>query len=221
MLTSTNNVDTQYIKVIVHAPAGAGKTRLCATVESPLIISAEGGLLSLREHNLPAYVIKSMDDMKGAYQEAMKPEYKWICIDSISEIAEILLADLKSKKADARQAYGEMNDTMVAMVRSFRDLDKHIYMTAKQDKVKDEVTGAMLYSPGAPGKQLSQALPYLFDEVFALQTWKDEQGVMQRALQTQRDNQYDAKDRSGALAFAEPADLGFIQNKILTPSHKE
>ena len=42
------------IKVLVHGPAGSGKTTLCATTGEPtVIISAEAGLLSLRGHDIP------------------------------------------------------------------------------------------------------------------------------------------------------------------------
>jgi hypothetical protein len=215
MLTSTADTEAHFIKVLVHGPSGAGKTRLAATVNKPLIISCESGLLSLREYDLAVWKVSRMEDLQGAYQEALKPEYEWIVLDSISEIAEVCLAEEKRLNKDARKAYGEMQDTMGALVRSFRDLPKHVYMSAKQAKLKDEVTGAMLYSPDVPSARLANGLPYFFDEVFALHSWKNDEGIVERSLQTTRDNQYDAKDRSGSLDFWEEADLGKIQKKIL------
>lgn len=215
MLTSTKNQETHFLKVLVHGPAGAGKTRLCATVPNPLIISCESGLLSLREYDLPVWKIDGMKSLEAAYEEALKDDYEWICIDSLSEIGEVCLAENKRSFADGRKAYGEMQDEMGGLIRSFRDMNKNIYMSAKQAKLKDEVTGAMLYSPSIPSNKLASDLPYYFDEVFALHTHIDDDGEAQRAFQTTRDNQYDAKDRSGSLDFWEEADLGKIQKKIL------
>lgn len=226
-ILNTKDVASKYIKVLVHGGAGAGKTRLCATTGgTPLIISAEAGLLSLRQENLDVVEIKNMNDLKDVYQYLTTDDkYDWVCIDSISEIAEVVLAAEKSKTNDPRKAYMEMQEVVTKMIRSFRDLNKNVYMSAKQEKIKDEATGGMFYAPSAPGTKISASLPYFFDEVFALQTWKDpETGELKRAFQTQRDAQYEAKDRSGALDFAELPDLSVVYNKINTqPSknHKE
>jgi len=215
MLTSTKNTDMHTMDMLVYGPAGSGKTRLAATLNKPLIISAEAGLLSLREYDLPVYEVKGMADMNGAYEEALKGDYEWIVIDSLSELSENCLTEAKASNNDGRQAYQEMADKMISMIRDFRDMPKNVYMTAKQDKVKDEITGAILFGPMTEGQRLAKALPYLFDEVFVLHNYKNDDGEIDRSLQTERDNQYDAKDRSGALDFWEPADLGKIQAKIL------
>lgn len=214
-INSTKEVGNKHIKVLVHGPAGAGKTRLCSTVNKPLIISVEGGLLSLADFDLDVVEINGMDGLREAYEFLLKDDkYEWVCLDSISEIAEVILASEKAKVNDPRKAYGETQEKMMGLMRGFRDLPKNIYFSAKQERVKDDVTGGMLYGPAAVGQKLGPAMPYLFDEVFALKTWKDDEGVTQRALQTTRDAQYEAKDRSGKLDDLEPADLGLILKKI-------
>jgi hypothetical protein len=104
---------------------------------------------------------------------------------------------------------------MTRLIRSFRDLPKNVYMSAKQEKVKDDVTGGLIFGPSAPGQKIATALPYFFDIVLALHSWKDAEGKIQRAFQTQGDAQYVAKDRSGALDLVEPPDLGAIYKKIV------
>jgi hypothetical protein len=216
-ITNTSAVAAQHIKVLVHGPSGAGKTRLCATTGGrPLIISAESGLLSLREFNLDVWEIKNYADLAEVFTFLRTDtSYDWVCLDSISEIAEVVLAAEKGLTKDPRKAYGEMSDKMVALIRSFRDLPKNVYMAAKQGKTKDEMTGAVMFGPSAPGQKIAEALPYFFDEVFALHNWKDDEGNYKSAFQTRRDAQYEAKDRSGALAPAEPANLGAVRAKIL------
>jgi len=215
--TNTSQIAAKHIKVLVHGASGSGKTRLCATTGGKqLIISAEAGLLSLHGTNIDVFEIKNVDNLREIYSHLLTDKiYDWICLDSISEVAEtVLAAELKNTK-DPRKAYGEMSNTLSEMIRCFRDLPKNVYMSSKQDRVKDDVTGQVFFGPSAPGQKLAAALPYFFDECFALHNWKDESGAIQSAFQTQRDDRYEAKDRSGALALAEPADLSKIYAKIM------
>lgn len=221
-ITNTQSMTAQYLKVLVHGPSGSGKTRLCGTTGGKtIIISAEAGLLSLRGQSIDVVEIKNMDDLREAYEYLEKDTtYEWVCLDSISEVAEVVLSTEKGNTKDPRKAYGEMNDVMTKLIRSFRDLPKNVYMSAKQSKIKDEVSGGMFFSASAPGQSIATALPYFFDEVFALHSWKDAEGVVQSAMQTQRDNQYDAKDRSGALDFVEPPNLKAVYDKIMNQQTK-
>ncbi len=222
-ITNTSNLAAQHIKVLVHGPSGAGKTRLCGTTDGkPLIISAEAGLLSLAGQNLDVWEVKSLDDLKEVFTFLRTDTtYDWVCLDSISEIAEVVLAAEKATKTqngkpmDGRLAYMNMADQMTALIRAFRDLPKNVYMSAKQGKVKDEITGGFFHGPSTPGQNFAAGISYFFDEVFALQNWKDAEGNIQSALQTRRDAQYEAKDRSGKLDLAEPPHLGKIRAKII------
>ena len=92
---------------------------------------------------------------------------------------------------------------------------KHIYMSAKQESIKDETAGITLYGPSMPGSKLGGQLPYLFDEVFKLGLGRTTEGVEYRYLQTRPDFQSDAKDRSGTLDAMEQPDLTHIINKVL------
>jgi hypothetical protein len=208
------------VKVLTYGPAGVGKTTLMATAPAPLLISAEAGLLSLRNVDVPVLPVKTLDDLTGIYnwilgsKEAL--QYWTIGLDSISEIGEVCLAAEKGINKDPRQAYGILIERMMLLMRSFRDLpNKHVFFSAKMEHYKDEVTGIVKYQPSMPGKQLGPAMPYMFDEVFYMGVGKDDQGKEYRYLRTCLDHQHDAKDRSGALDPIEPPDLTHIFNKIL------
>jgi hypothetical protein len=209
------------IKVLVHGRAGTGKTTLCKTAPDPIILSAEAGLLSLRNVDLPTIVIRSMSDLYDAYrfftQSAESRQFRTVCLDSISEIAEVVLGKEKIANKDPRKAYGNMADTMFDLIRAFRDLpDRNVYFSAKQTRNKDEVTGVTLYGPLMPGQQVGPQLPYFFDEVFCLDVARDNQTQqVVHFLRTTTDLQYDAKDRSGALDMYEPPDLSHIFAKIM------
>ena len=219
-LTTTREAAlTQGVKLLVYGKAGYGKTRLCATAPNPIIISAESGLLSLREHDLPVIEIQNVDDLANAFQWVTESEeskqFQTICLDSITEIGEQILANAKPQVKDPRQAYGELIEKMTMTLKEFREIKgKHVYFSAKQEPTKDDMTGVITYGPAMPGSKLGPQLPYLFDEVFQLGIGKEQDGTEYRFLRTKPDLQYEAKDRSGALDPIEYPDLNNIISKI-------
>jgi len=217
-LKRTKEATAQAVKLLVYGQAGAGKTSLIPTLPTPVILSAEGGLLSIADTNLPFIEITSMDDLREAYKwltsSTEAAEFESVALDSISEIAEVVLNAEKKINKDPRAAYGAMQEQMADIIRGFRDLPgKHVYMSAKLEKTQDEM-GRVLYAPSMPGNKTGQSLPYFFDEVLALRVEKDAEGFTRRALMTDGDGLWLAKDRSGKLEVWEDADLGEIIKKI-------
>jgi AAA domain len=220
--TTTDQAGTTHgHKVLVYSESGVGKTVLCSTAPSPVIVSAEAGLLSLRKVKIPVIEIKTLADLRDAFNWACTSKdvaaFETICLDSVTEIAEVLLADLIKTKGqnDPRKAYGELVPQMSEIIRAFRDLPgKNVYFSAKVEPIKDELSGTVKYGPSMPGQKLGPLLPYFFDEVFRLGIGKGQDGTLYRFLQTQPDLQYIAKDRSGSLAVYEPPDLSAVFKKI-------
>lgn len=228
-LTSTRATALNGIKVCVYGQAGAGKTVLCATTPDhakTIIISAEAGLLSIADTDIDVIEINDIDDLMNAYRwlttDPQGLSYDWICLDSISEIAEVILNAAKKESKDPRAAYGVMQEKVEDAIRAFRDLPRNVYFSAKMESYQDDV-GVVRYQPMLPGRKLPAGLAYFFDEVFFLRVTKDEDGNPVRFLQTQPDAKYHAKDRSGKLdPLGEPANLAYIQSKILsTPATGE
>jgi len=214
----TGGLSANGVKLLVYGSAGAGKTVLASTLPTPIILSAEGGLLSLQTLDLPYIEINTMEDLQEAYAWASGSEeaneYQSVALDSLSEIAEVVLSAEKKTAKDPRQAYGAMQEQMTDLIRAFRDLPgKHVYMSAKMEKSADEM-GRVAYAPSMPGNKMGQQLPYFFDEVLALRVERDDQGVAQRALMCDGDGLWLAKDRSGRLDPWEAPDLGLIISKI-------
>ena len=217
-LKTTGGLSANGVKLLVYGQAGAGKTTLIKTLPKPIVLSAEGGLLSIQDADLPYIEIGSMDDLMEAYEwltgSAEAKGYGSVALDSISEIAEVVLNSEKKIAKDPRQAYGAMQEKMADVIRAFRDLpDRHVYMSAKLEKTQDEM-GRVTYAPSMPGNKTGQALPYFFDEVLALRVEKDSDGASQRALMCDSDGLWLAKDRSGKLGAWEAPDLGEIIAKI-------
>lgn len=215
------------VNFLVYGPAGIGKTVLCSTASDNVIISAESGLLSLADYDIPVIEIKNRDDCIEAYrwvtesQEAK--QFNKVSIDSLSEIAEVLLTDSKQHVKDARQAYGMMSDDMSVLIRDFRDLKTHhVYFSAKEYGVTNEETGRVTYTPSVPGNRLLQNLPYFFDEVFAMKLGKSQDGTIYRYLQTVKDfNHIHIKDRSGKLDPVAEPNIDAIIDIIMAPTTAE
>lgn len=213
----TRDLTKSGVKLLVYGAAGAGKTSLITTLPKPIVLSAEAGLLSIQDADLPFIEINTIDDLRQAYVYITSDagaEYESVALDSISEIAEVVLNAEKKIAKDPRQAYGAMQEQVSDLIRAFRDLPgKHVYMSAKLEKSQDEM-GRMLYAPSMPGNKVGQSLPYFFDEVLALRVERDAEGNTQRALMCDTDGLWAAKDRSGKLAPWEAPDLGAIIEKI-------
>ena len=196
---STADIQFHGVKCIIFGGPGVGKTRSIATAPKPIIISAEEGLLSLMEVDVPFIEVKSLDDLNEAYNFLKKDAgqtYKTIGLDSLSEIAEVLIAQELPKHKDGRQAYAALAQAMIPMLKKFRDLkDVNTVFSCKKIDVKDEESGVVTTELFLPGNVLSNQIPYLVDELFYMDV--DRTGIP--FLQTKPNRKAFSKDRSGAL----------------------
>jgi phage nucleotide-binding protein len=213
-LKTTSSIATSHINILCYGQSGSGKTTLIKTLPKPIILSAESGLRSLDGTDIPYIEVETMDDLKEAYSWLKNEggEYSSVAIDSISEIGEVVLSEEKQKSKDPRQAYGALADSMMSIIRAFRNLPMHVYMTAKLSQVQDDV-GKLFWGPSMPGSKTGQQLPYLFDEVLAMRFGKTDDKEW-RGLMCKGDTSWIAKDRSGKLSDWEDPDLGKLIAKI-------
>ena len=206
---NTSDVHEDGVKMLVYGQSGTGKTSMIKTATNPLIISSESGLLSLADVSIPAVEISNEADLKEAYEYARDSEFDTICLDSLSDIAETLLEDYKSKVSDGRQAYGKMNDVINKYVRKFRGLKgKHVFITAKEGKT--EINNVAIAAPSMPGQTLTTQIPYPFDLVLRLES--NRKG--ERILHTASTFSQVCKDRSNTLEVKEEANIANLIKKI-------
>jgi len=206
------------LKAVIYGGAGVGKTVFCTTSgDRSILLSAEAGLLSIRntKADIAIHEVRTLEDVGAAYEYLKNDtEFKTILIDSITEVAEVCLAEQLKQTADARKAYGELIQRMTNLIKAFRDLPgRDVVMTAKVERVLDD-SNHLLYAPAMPGAKLGVALPYLFDLVCPLRVEKDKDGELQRWLQTGSDGSYVAKDRSGLLPMFTEPNLAAIKAQV-------
>ena len=143
-------------------------------------------------------------------------QYDTVCLDSVSEISEILLTWEKARSKDPRMAYGNVQESVTNLMRSFRDLHMHVLFLCKEDVVNDD--GVLRHAPKMVGTKLGESITYFFDEVLALRIVEeqDDEGknVQHRWLQTVYGQGYKAKDRSGKLENFEKPDISALIQKL-------
>jgi|TARA_E500000318_G_scaffold105_1_gene136 phage nucleotide-binding protein len=228
IMSPSDLVDDQGAKILIYGAAGAGKTTLCATAPGKiLVIDMESGLLSVKDRSdIDVIQVKQASEIMEIYQMLRDGElnYDTVCLDSISEMSEILLQQEKEKHKDPRMAYGNVQESVTNVMRSFRDLHMNVVFVSKMEK--QNVDNVMIFEPKMVGTKLGQSITYFFDEVLALRVIEDQDDdgvtIRNRWLQTDVGHGYTAKDRSGKLDDFEEANLlhvitklGFNTNKII------
>jgi len=232
------------IAILVIAKYGFGKTSLIRTIngqqwtgksweqvyktaDKVFVISAEAGLLALRDlitaGHIEGYEIGSLAEFKEVYQmlltnEDMQNRYDWVFIDSLTEIAARCEEVMQEKYPDNSKSFrmwGDYTNTMIQIIKGFRDLSPYnVVFTCLETVDKDE-NNRRYIAPAVAGKGLKEKLPSFFDEVFYMQSLPDEQGNDRRVFYTQPFNELPAKDRSGQLDIVEIPNLLTIKHKIL------
>jgi hypothetical protein len=110
-----------------------------------------------------------------------KQEYKWLAIDSLTELSEQLISHLEKEyegNSNGFQMWGDYNRLMLGALKWIRDLPIHVYVTclAKEEKDANDVTQ---YWPLVKGNAVSKHVPALFDHVLCgvRATEKNDQGT--------------------------------------------
>ena len=212
---TTTSDASKFMNVIIYGKSGAGKTTLIKDLKKPIIISSEKGLLSIADYDLPVVEITSLSDLEEAYDYASSniKKFKTVVLDSLSDIAETVLIDLKKQNKDPRAAYGELGSSMNELIRKFRDLKIDTYFICKSETY-ETAAGIQAVRPSLPGKKLTNDVSYIFDTVLFLGINEDDEDNTYRYLQSESTSTVTAKDRSNKLSKLERPNLKAIFKKM-------
>lgn len=213
-IKKTNSKEGLRISALIFGKSGSGKTTLASTLkEKTLIISAESGLLSLHDFDIDYVTIDSMVKLGEILNDLEKgTDYVNVYVDSITEIGQILVAELQKKYPDRKDSFplwGDYNLYIRKIVKRFRDLAPYNVFITALDKVETDELNNRFIIPDLNGKVASQLVQF-FDEVFYVVV--DKEGG--RTLLTGGHDKIIVKDRSNKLERFEEMNLQTIKDKI-------
>ena len=206
-------------KVLICGDPGAGKTLISSTWPNPVYASAEGGLMSIADRDIPYTEIRKSEDLlrlKNALdqpaevrEEMLGFPVQTVVIDTIDEIQRILMKerlDAQKREALQMQDWGWLNEQMQAIVRAFRNLDLHVVFTCHLKSTEDQESGRVSYRPGLSGA-IADSIPAYVDLALRLDVSTiaevTDDGIEKRqvrSLISRPDHAHSwVKDRSGKL----------------------
>lgn len=210
-------------KSIIYGPAGSAKTPIAATAPRPLMLITEPGTLSMKESNIPAYEaydVKTLNDFFAWFRSSKDiNNYDTFCIDSVSQMCEMILTDELRNNKDGRKAYGELSrKSMEIMNGLYYTKQKHLYLIFKEQKLDEN--GTITKRPFIPGQDLPVKIPHLFD--FILRLSKTVVPNVGEVLSFQCNGSYNvmARNRTGNLDDFEPPHFGALVEKAMNAPPK-
>lgn len=219
-IKNTSNLSIIKSNFCIYGPSGSGKTYLCSTLQNVILVSIEGGELSLIGKNVP-YVslegndcISKLTSLKNIIIELAKSDFDNIYFDSLTEICGLFVESAKLQYPDDKQTmkvWGYVLEKMTAFIKYCRDVNKNTFFTCLEKTEKDEI-GRRFKMPDLSGS-VSHKLPAYFDFVLNLRTI-EKNGDYERKLMCIGDESAIAKSRSTKLNKFEDADLTALINKI-------
>ena len=229
-IKKTGQIATKRFVALVVGPSGIGKTSLVRTLPEPedaiLLISAESGLACLDGTNIdvievdPKEPTKSLEEIYEFLQsDEAKKKYKFIFIDSLTEIAQLIVAELKKdphygQPKNALAMWAKYSELMTMIIKSYRDMsDYSVIFTCLDAVEKDGLE--KIESFNIQGTGIKNSLKAWYDLVLFYKVYTDENGEKHRKLVTDISEAPLAKDRTGKLEAFEEADLSVIINKIV------
>ena len=208
------------VKALAYGGPGTGKTPMVNSAPRPVLCVVEPGMLSMRTSNVPAweaYDSARIDEFfKWLFTSAEAKNFDTVGIDSISQVAEIILTDELKKNKDGRKAYGEMSRRVMEIVNALYYLpQKHIYLIGKQSVVDEN--GIQRKKPYFPGQDLNVKIPHMYDEILHIGQ-VNMPGMPKPVVAIRTAETFDimARDRSGRLAELEPPDLSALFAKAMS-----
>lgn len=203
---NTADETTSHRKSLLYASHGWGKTTQARHFKrhfgKGFIISGEAGLSSIRSEGIDYLPFTSfdgpVDEANGVYSfvhicriinspEFKAMGYKWIMLDSLTELSDMVFAWSETKalataaqtgkKQNGFEVWGDYKDRMIGACKFIRDLPYHVVITALA-KTTETPEGDISHIPLLQGNAVQAQVPGIFDNVFCgvTKTIKGEDG---------------------------------------------
>lgn len=236
---STKDLSNQRFVALIVGESGIGKTSLAKTLPDPnkvLIISMESGLLCLQGTDIDVITVDKLNPWKKSkdakengmyslteiYMALTKDEYKkkydYIFIDSVTEMGEMLLADLKQDPViiaskNGYEVWNKYSERMTHLIKGFRDLAPYsVIFTCLNTFEKDGLEQKEDFKLQMAG--IRDSIKAWIDLVLKYETFEYEEKTHRKLITDTTVNRL-AKDRSGKLNPYEDANLASIITKVL------
>lgn len=209
-ITPRKPEDAKFAKVLIHSPAGHGKTRLLGTAQDdprtfPMaFLNFEGGEMSLSGLDIDVYDIRDGKDYDDVYRDLKsgKTGHKSVGVDSITEtqvsmLLEILDGDTINRADPDQLAQQDWGIVLIRMRRIIRQyvklLPMHVFMTALSKDGMVARVGAVK-EPQVQGAFATE-LPGVLD-VVAYLALLEENDTVERVLLLHSNPKFSVKTRT-------------------------
>ena len=230
--TKTLTTDNMKLKILMYGGSGTGKTTFAGTFPKPYFFDFDGGVLSLRDHDIEyeTYSDKSVlrpeafskfeakiEEFKSQLAAGTLP-YQTVVLDSITTMQESCLRQIQYAnrtvgKQTTLQEWGILVGKMEDVLYTFTSLNVHIVTVAHEQIVQNELTSEVMILPLIVGKKLPDRLALWFDEVYHSRVGRGERGRPVYQVMTVADRMYKAKSRLNCFDVIES---GFNYDKMMT-----
>lgn len=210
-----------WLKVLIYAEAGVGKTELLGTVEDvpeeflpAILLDVERGAMTIRHRKrIDKVKVRTMAKMDLVHNELRKQGlpfyYRTIMIDNCTELEKIEMTEImklahdKNPQQDINvpspREYGISNTKMAKYLRAYKDLECHLICTAWSRAIKDKEGHILGWEPDLGAAQIRSHGPGYFDIVGYMTARKQSGQPVERKIQFLKTDKVVAKDRSKAL----------------------
>lgn len=206
--------------MLVYGNGGCGKTTFSSTAPKPLLVDLENGskYLGLRGIEMDVAKVEKWADMKEVLDIAKGDEYQTIVIDPLDELmykirqAMIAANDAKLVQKDGNPTmagWGWMKNIMRNYLKALRDSGKHVILIAHIEEKDDE--GRLIKRPKVETK-ISQDIIDMVDVVGYMEIVSDGEESKRVIRVEEKNDRYEAKDRTGQLGKIIPPDFMAIIN---------
>lgn len=193
------------IKALVYGKSWTWKTTFWGTAQNALFASAENWLLSIANKDISYVDIKTLNDLIEIRDYLKKWEHKFetLVIDSITEISEIIKADIQrnTKRNMQLQDWWVLAQKIEWIIKDIKEIDINVIVVAQELIEKDEDKFARIV-PSLNGKS-STKIAYYMDVVGYMWFDKDDNRIMY----TWRSAKLLTKDRTWLLGDNAPLDF--------------